>query len=792
MTLNRSHLHLPITDAAGMVYSYASIEFNDPDTGVFTTEPIYVQAVGGNPISQPLFSSPAVIEIWTENPVRLQIVATVAGNVRIQLDGMDVQPEPTTILQAAGPLRITGADTPLTDSVLMSSLPGEAAFHTSNPVASHEHEGDSAGSVVLTGEDATDFNPYQTWVGYQAGENAASISTASTALGPHGVVQGTLATIAGVGQVTYQPSTNSPGDTATVLSSEDGTATIGSTTIGAANLAKQGRDMTLVGSLNGPTSPASVPDNAVAIGPGNVTGAAGSVKIGPNHPTSSAGVNHTSIGSGNISQNNSLPWAGAQTPVAVGAGTTLAGDPSNALSSDDWFGGVGPLAIGVNSTSFNPSLITLAGTAATQTLLKVNGDAMVNGQRTYSSSSTTLGFYSNTGVVRPKIPYYATDSPNAQVTQLCQDLARIGLIYTTDVPVVTESGTHADGTPLEFAETGQSLQWKLPVGSADYRAANAFTIASNKVVLNSAQAPFPTRGLPAIYSSGLSDVSVQGRFTYNPTGTNLITDSGFEVGLSPWTAWDSSTIARVTTRAKFGDYSLEITPGAGATAARAAYPYTTAAGSTLHFSAWVYPTVAKNVRIQIAAMDSGGTYMGIDGETILTSLPLNTWTRVGVSATSRVGSTSVRLLVGYLTSSVLSGTDVLGVDAPMLVTGSTQQPYVDSTGYHPHDRSATGIVFRAYNALSGGLAVPTGYLIGRTEVRSFSGNSTTFITNLSTPANTGDLLQADCSGTSVTVRINGASVASFTDSTLNTRVKHGFRIADTTSAYAVQVFPFGF
>lgn len=634
--MTRSHLHLPIADASGTVYSYASIEFNDPATGTTTTEPIYVQPVGGNPISQPLFSSPAVIEIWTDNPVRLQIVATVAGNVRIQLDGMDVQPDPSSILQAAGPLRITGADTPLTNSVLMSSLPGEAAFNTSNPVITHQHEGDSVGSVVLTGEDATDFNPYQTWVGYQAGENAASISTASSALGPHGVVQGTLATIAGVGQVTYQPSTGSPGDTATVLSSEDGTATLGSTTIGAGNLAKQGKNMTLVGSLNGPSSPASVPDGAVAIGPGNVTGAAGSVKIGPNHPTSSAGVNHTSIGSGNVSQNNSLPWAGAQTPVAVGAGTTLNGDPSDSLSSDDWFGGVGPLAVGINSTSFNPSLISLAGAAATQAMLKVNGDAMVNGQRTYSSTSTTLGFYGTTGMVRPKISYYASDSPNTQVIQLCQDLARIGLIYTTDVPVITESGTHPDGTPLEFAETGQALQWKLPAASPAYRAANPFTVASNQVVLNSALAPFPTKGLAAVYSSGLSDVSVQGRFTYSAT------TSGFP----------------------------------------------------------------------------------------------------------------------------------------------------DSDLY-------TGLMVRTYNAQSGsgsGLqAVVTGYLVGRQAVYLMQDNtvSSTVATLSASPA-AGDLLQADCSGTSVTIRVNGAAVASFTDSTLNTRVKHGFRINGAASAYAVQVFPFGF
>jgi hypothetical protein len=632
VTAPRCHLHLPILDSAGTVYPYASIAFNNPDTGLVSEEPIYVQATGGNPISQPLFASPAVIEIWTDNPVRLQIVATVAGNVRVELNGVDVHPEPTTIVHSVSPLRITGADTPLVDSVLQTSLIGEAVFTTSNPVATHEHEGDSVGSVVLTGEEAADFNPYQTWIGYQAGENTAAVSTSSSALGPHGVVQGTLATIAGIGQVTYQPATNAPGDTATVLSSEDGTATFGSTTIGAANLAKQGLNMTLVGSLNGPSSPVSVPDGAVAVGPGNITGAAGSVKIGPNHPTSSAGVNHTSIGSGNVSQNNSLPWAGAQTPVAIGAGTTLAGDPSDALSATDWFGGVGPLAAGINSTTFNPSLISLAGSVATQAMLKVNGDVVTNGHRTYSGTSTTLGFYGGAGVVRPKIGYSAADSPNAQVTALCQALAKIGLIYTTDVPVITESGTHADGTQLEFAETGQALQWKLPSGSSAYRATNPFTVASNKVVLNAANAPFPAKGCPAIYSSGLSDVSVQGRFGYS--------------------------------------------------AATSGFP--------------------------------------------------------------------------------------------------------DSDLY-------TGLMVRSYNALSGGLAVVTGYLVGRAAVYLMQDDtiSSTVATLSSSPA-AGDLLQADCNGTSVTIRVNGTSVASFTDSTLNTKVKHGFRVCGTGAAYGFQTYPFGF
>lgn len=634
--MSRCHLHLPLLDSSGNVFPYASVTFNEPDTGNPTSEPIYTKSSGGNPVSLPLFCDPAVIDIWTDNPVRVQVVAIVANNVRIQLKGVDLLPEPSTIVQSASPVRVTGQpDTALDTAVLMSSGQGEAAFRVANPLATHQHSGDSAGSVVITGESAADFDPYQTWIGYLAGENAASNSSGATALGSHADIQGTSATLAGIGQVTAQPSSGILGDMATVLSSEDGTATNGTTAIGAANLTAQGASMTVVGSLNGPSSSLVVPDNTVVIGAGNVVGAAGSVKIGPNHPVSQAGSNSTTIGAANLAQNNLLPWAGSQTPTAVGS-ATLAGDPSTALSADDWFGGVGPLSRGRNDTSWNPSLTTLSGAALTQAMLYVGGDVVVNGQRTYQNTSTTLGFFGATGTARPSIPYAAGDVNNTQLTSLMHALAQVGLIYVTDVPVVTESGIHTDGTQIEFSETGQALQWKLPPASPAYRSANPFTITGNRVVLNAANGPFPTKGVAGIYSSGRSDVSVRGRFGYS-------------------------------------------------------------------------------------------------------------------SATSSF----------------------------------------------PNDDLYTGLMIRTYNAQSvvGGntQAVVTGYLVGRSAVYSMADNTiNSTVTTLSTSPAAGDLLQADCVGTSVTVRVNGASVATFTDSTLTSRVKHGYRICPSTSAYSFQVLPFGF
>lgn len=633
--MSRAHLYLPLLDSSGAVFPYASVTLNEADGSPLGID-VFVQSSGGNPVLLPLFVDPAVIDVWLDVPARVQIVAEVSDHVRIVLDGIDVLPDPPRITQAPGSLTVTGAASPVIQGVLMSSAPGEAAFRVVDPLGTHEHEGDSQGSVVLTAEPPADFDPYQTWIGYHAGENAAASSAGSSALGDQAAVSGASVTLLGSGQVTTQTSTGQSGDFATMLSTESGTATANSTVVGAANLTQQGRDMTVLGSVNGPSSPSSVPDGSTVVGPGNVIGAAGALKIGANHPTSGAGANHTTIGVANVAQQNGLPWAGAQTPIALGSAKTLAGDPSDVASSTEWFGGSGPLAVGRNDTAFNPSLAALGNDVVSQVALRVTGDAVLGGHRTYSGTSNTLGFFGATGTTRPAIALNANDVTNTMLTNVLAILSQSGLIYTAATPILTESGTHPDGTALEFAETGQALQWRLPPTSADYRAANAFTVASNKVILNVARAPFPTLGLPALYSCGRSDVAVEGRFGYS-------------------------------------------------------------------------------------------------------------------AATS-----------GFPTSDLYTG---------LMVRSSMAQ------------------------SISGGqpVATVTGYLVGRQSVYAMSGNTvTSTVATLSTSPASGDLLRAECSGTSVTIRVNGSSVATFTDSTFNSKVKHGYRLMSGVGAWAFKVYPYGF
>jgi hypothetical protein len=797
--VSRCHIHLPIINSAGDVFPYASVTLLDGETGGALGVDVFSQADGGNPIAFPLFTDPAVIDLWTDVAVRVQIVAEVSDNTRLVLYGIDILPPADNIVTSPIPIGITGADAIESTAVLMSAERGHAVFRTTDPVGTHEHEGDSSGSVVLTGEPPTDFNPYQSWIGYHAGENASPSSIGSSAIGGHATVYGASSTVMGIAEIVTHIATGVSGDMAVMLSSEDGTASAGSVVAGPANLTGQGRDMAVLGGLTGPTSPSSVPTGTVSIGAGNVIGAAGAVKIGPNHPTSTAGANHVAVGTGNVAQNNLLPWAAEQNPVALGQNIVLAGDPSNVASADDWFGGVGPLAMGKSDLSFSPSIVLLQGNTVTQMALRAQGDVVTNGQRTYSNTTTTLGFFGAVGDVRKKVSYDPNDYPHQLVTDVMQALSKMGLIYTNDVPQVYQGGHQADGTPVEFAETGQSLQWKLPPTSPAYRPLNDFTIASSKITLNAARSPFPTRGVPAIYSAALSDVTVQGKFVYNPTGTNAVTNPGFETDTSGWATWDSSTIARVTTRAKYGDACLQITPAGTGWAARTMYKVAVTPGQAVNVSAYVNPDSAVNCRLSLEWMNSGGTYLtGVPIYINDQMLPLNTWTRMSASTTAApAGAAFALLVVGYYGSVVTPSSDKVYVDAAQIVVGSSAlPPFVEPSGYHPDDLH-TGLMIRCLHEKSivGGqtIATPKGYLVGRRNVYAVAGNSiTSTVATHSTPVATGQTLQADCSGTSVVIRANGTQISTFTDSTWTTRVKFGYRICESTQASDFLVLPFGF
>jgi hypothetical protein len=601
----------------------------------------------------------------------------------------------------------------------------------------------------------------------------------------------------GQGAIVQQASGGVRGSLATFLSSQDGDAASGSTVAGGGNLTALGRNMTVVGALNTATGAAT---DSVLLGSGNSVGASGVVKIGVNHGTASgAGNDHTVIGPGNSAQTNRLPWAGAQTPYALGGSSvSLAGDPSDQVSATDAFCGIGPLAMGTNSTDWSPSIGLLQGNAVTSTALRADGDVVVNGQRTWSNASTTLGFYGAVGMARQTV---TQDSvyPSTLLNSLLQALSKMGLVYTTDVPQVLESGHHTDGTRLEFAETGQALQWKLPAASVDYRADNDFTVASNKITLNAATAPFPTRGVAGVYSAALANVIAQGQFTYNPTGTNVIWNSEFEADTNGWNDWDTGTVlTRENTFSKFGRYSMKLTPTGSSNYNRTGFTFTTTAGTNVNWSVHVRPQANYKIGMVIEWFTNTWTFIS-STKSIVTAPTLNTWTRLNLGGVAPAGAINAAVTVGYANDDAVTvpNTALMHIDGAMLSTGSqTLQPYVDSGGYHPHD-DATGLMIRSLHEKStvGGQPAATlkGYLVGRRYVWQMSGNTiTATVATHSTPVAAGQLLQADCNGTSIIIRANGTQISTFTDSTWTTQVKFGYRVTETTKVSDFLVLPFGF
>jgi hypothetical protein len=397
------------------------------------------------------------------------------------------------------------------------------------------------------------------------------------------------------------------------------------------------------------------------------------------------------------------------------------------------------------------------------------------------------------------VEYNATDVFHQLLQDTLNALAGTGLILTPTRAVVTESGNHPNGTPLEFAETGQALQWQTPAGSTDGVATNPFLVSGNQVTLQpGALAGYATgrnRGFPALYSGSMQDVTLQGQFTFNPTGTNLITNPDFETNTTGWTAYDTGTVlAHDTTHARYNSAAMKLTPGGSTQGSRASWSLTTAPSTPYTFSAWVYPTSTRQTWIAMDGFSSGSVFTGTIA---FAAAPLvaNTWQRILVSGTAPAsGTASVSFNVGFMSvSGHTPNTEFMWVDGAMVQTGLVLNQFVDSTGYCPDDYF-TGLMVKSYLAKSvvGGSTVATsqGYLMGRRNVYIMSGKSiTSTLTSLSTTANSGDVMGVKVSGTAITFTVNGSTVASITDGLYTSRVKCGFRVTESTSAYNFAAYP---
>lgn len=503
---NLCHVNLPAVDATGQLYASAIVRLLDSATQV---PPVGVnffsQGVNGDPLTFPVTFRPGIIDLWSDAPIRVDIIAALPSGGITVYKGVDFNPPSYNIMSAPAPMAITFLDQSH-QSVLVSGAYGQAAFQVIAPTAIHQHGGDSPNSVVLTDETPTDYDPQQTWIGYHAGENSAYDTTGTTAVGFNARPAGAQSTVVG------QSTVSGTGDTS--ISSQTSTL-VGDyiTAIGAFNVTNAAaNELTVIGSDNITNN---VSPNNTVVGSNNTIKATDSTYLGDAHTVDTQTGNHTLIGHAN----QIYPLPVSQVPLPSGYTMGSSSVTANNGSGTDWFGGGAWAPVGYNEEVSNAQGGMIPNNVVTNLMTQVLGNAAIGSQSTTAASTGTVGFYGGTAQTRTLLSNYATDttsSPIPAFISLVQALHSLGIIRDGVDPVVSINMSQALGTPLEYATTGQSCQWSVPFGSTGYQATNPFKFTGSSLALvnNTNIQNF------GVFSTGQSDWTVTAGINFDSTATS--------------------------------------------------------------------------------------------------------------------------------------------------------------------------------------------------------------------------------------------------------------------------------
>lgn len=494
-----SHVSFPVTDTAGNLAAAVTVTLLLSETQVAPTNNFYNRPVGGNPLQFPCTFRPGIVDLWSDTPVRVDVFVTLPNNATVEYQGIDLLPRSDNILYGQDTMEIT-SNAPSQVAALVSTGRNSSAFQVIAPTATHQHAGDSTGSVVLTNEDAKDFNPQQTWVGYHAGENDAFDTTGSTAVGSLADLGGTLATIIGGGFAF--------GDYSTLVSAQNSSAGPRGTVVGADNSVSNSFYASVIGSDNLLTATSYL----TVVGSNNTLNTQTSTYIGDLHSASSGTDLHTMVGHAN--KLYALPIS--QVPVHQGYGLGTTAVAANLGTGTDWFGAGSYYATGYNDEPSSSQSGMVQGNVQANLMLQVLGNASMGAETPSDTTTGLLAFYGGTPSQRTVQSTYPTDttsSPIPAMTSLMTALNSLGLIRSvidTNVSIdTTKTGT------LEFATTGQACQWSNPSGSTGYQATNPFVLTGSNVALavNTAVQQF------GVFSTNNTDTIVTANVTFDPTAT---------------------------------------------------------------------------------------------------------------------------------------------------------------------------------------------------------------------------------------------------------------------------------
>jgi hypothetical protein len=204
--VDRCHLYLPLVDSSGEPYPYAEITLLNLETGNPIDEPVYLAPYGGAPQEWPILIDPGVINLWTDNPLRVTVQALLPGGATFTRSGVDITPGPAATVRSEQPVHIGSVDGLSSEAMLAVSPDGSAVWQVLDVLRFHEHEGDSPKSTVLGMANLKDIYPSQTWLGRDPngaqGEGSAVLGADSHPNGDEATIlgratAGTRAVVAG-------------------------------------------------------------------------------------------------------------------------------------------------------------------------------------------------------------------------------------------------------------------------------------------------------------------------------------------------------------------------------------------------------------------------------------------------------------------------------------------------------------------------------------------------------------------------------------------------------------------
>lgn len=296
--MDRCHLYLPLVDSSGVAYPYAEVTLLDLDTGKPIDEPVYLDPHGGAPQEWPILVNPAVIDFWTDNPLRVTVQALLPGGATFTRSGVDITPAPAATVRSEEPVHIGSADGLSSEAMLAVSPDGTAAWQVLDVLRFHEHEGDAPESTMLGMAELTDIYPSQTWLGRDPngaqGQGSAVLGADAHPNGPEAVVlsRGT----AGTQSVVAGAAAHSPAS---------------GVVLGAGGNAQQMEQVLLGRNASG----AAAPESAVVVGSGVAGAVTDAVKLGNNARVTNDG--RVVLGTGALPDLSWIDWSVAVLNKAV-------------------------------------------------------------------------------------------------------------------------------------------------------------------------------------------------------------------------------------------------------------------------------------------------------------------------------------------------------------------------------------------------------------------------------------------------------------------------------------------